>query len=125
MKKFDRAIEHVKAFVQTYPPSAIRETKEKPLLLSTRTSLEGSRPLIRLMSTVEVPDDTVPPLLTFTELEVLHHRLVAAKRTSDIKYLKWVCMSYSAALRARRDAVMHARPVKASTSDDVPPSQAA
>ena len=70
------------------------------------------------MSSADVPDDTVPPLLTFTELEVLHHRLVAANRTSDIKYLKWVCMSYNAALRARRDAAIHAQPVKTSSPED-------
>ena len=107
--QLDRAVEHVRAFVQMYPPSAIREATEKSPLSSTRTSLVGARPLVRLMSPVEVPDDTVPPLLTFTELESLHHRLVVAGREKDIRYLKWVCKAYEGALRVRRDAVMRAQ----------------
>ncbi|KAI0684051.1 hypothetical protein BC835DRAFT_671397 [Cytidiella melzeri] len=110
VRQLDRAMEHVRAFVQAYPSSAIREAKEKSPLQSTRTSLLGARPLVRLISTVDVPDDTVPPLLTFTELEALHHRLVVTKRVADIKYLKWVCVSYEAALRARRDAAMLGQP---------------
>ncbi|KAI0733870.1 hypothetical protein BC629DRAFT_1571720 [Irpex lacteus] len=111
-RQLDRAMDLVRDFVNTYPPSAIRTTVERPSLLSTRTSLVGARPLVRLMSSAEVPDDTVPPLLTFTEVEALHHRLVATRREKDIKYLKWVCKSYEGALRARRDAVMRAQPAK-------------
>lgn len=108
----------VRDFVKTYPPSAIRTTPERPSLLSTRTSLVGARPLVRLMSSAEVPDDTVPPLLTFREVEALHHRLVAARREKDIKYLKWVCKSYEGALRARRDAEMRAQPAKSEEGEE-------
>ncbi|KAF8884462.1 hypothetical protein BD779DRAFT_1612106 [Infundibulicybe gibba] len=68
----DRAVDHVKAFVAKYPPSSIRKSSPKPNLRSTRTALVGQRPLVRLTSSIEVPDDNVPPLLTFTDVEVLH-----------------------------------------------------
>lgn len=70
------------------------------------------------MSDADIPDDRVPPLLTFTEVEVLHHKLAAADRVSDIKYLKWVCKSYEGALRARRDAAIRAKPPSEVASSD-------
>ncbi|KAI0092334.1 hypothetical protein BDY19DRAFT_884752 [Irpex rosettiformis] len=116
-KELDSALDHVRAFVEAYPPSAIREPMERSPLLSTRTSLVGGRPLVRLMNSAEVPDDTVPPLLTFTEIESLHHRLVVAGRVKDIKYLKWVCKSYEGALRARRDAAMRGQATEADSAE--------
>jgi hypothetical protein len=65
-----------------------------------------------MTSTVEVPDDDVPPLLTFGDLDVLHHRLVAAGRRDEIGFLKYVCKTYEGALRARRDGTMKAEPAK-------------
>ena len=70
----------------------------------------------------EIPDDTVPPLLTFPELELLHQRLVAVNRAEDIKYLKWLCKAYESALRTRRDAMLRAEPVVEQTAINHPNS---
>lgn len=77
---------------------------------STRAVLQGQRPLVRMTSTVEIPDDTVPPLLTFADLESLHHRLVAARRNDDIGYIKYICKTYEWSLRTRRNLTMRAEP---------------
>lgn len=74
--------------------------------------LEAPRPIVRLVSPTEVPDDTVPPLLSFPELEVLHHKLVAKGDRENIGYLKYVCMSYSGALKRRKEATLRAQPAK-------------
>lgn len=65
-----------------------------------------------MTSTVELPDDTVPPLLTFPDLEILHHRLVAADKIDAVGYLKWLCKAYEGALRNRRNLTMRAEPPK-------------
>ncbi|KAL0952457.1 hypothetical protein HGRIS_006725 [Hohenbuehelia grisea] len=106
----DRALEHVHSFFQLYPPSSLRGAPPKPQWRSTSTALKDSRPLVRLTSSVEIPDDTVPPLLTFDDLEILHHRLVAAGRELEVGKLKYMSKAYEFALRARRDAALHARP---------------
>jgi hypothetical protein len=106
----DQAVDQVKAFAKRYPPSGTRQPAPKLPLRSTRTVLQGPRPLVRMTSTVEVPDDTVPPLLTFTDVEVLHHRLVAAGRKDAIGYIKYICKAYEGALRTRRDLTMRAEP---------------
>jgi hypothetical protein len=64
-----------------------------------------------MTSTVQVPDDKVPPLLTFTDLEVLHNGLVAANKRDMIGYIKFVCKAYEGALRMRRDMTMRSEPV--------------
>ena len=88
----------------------------KPAFRSTRTSLTGARPLVRLFTDGDIPDDSVPPALTFAEIEVLHHKLVAAGPMKDTKrevgYLKWVCKAYEGALRRRREGVLRAKPEK-------------
>ncbi|KAJ7456891.1 hypothetical protein FB451DRAFT_1275158 [Mycena latifolia] len=108
--QLERAMDHVKAFASCYPPSHLFEYAPKASFRSTRTVLEGARPLVRLMSTTEVPDDSVPPLLMFEDLEILHHRLVAASMTAGIGYIKYLSKAYEWALRGRRDAAMKARP---------------
>jgi hypothetical protein len=74
---------------------------------SSRVSLvaEG-RPLVRLTTALDVQDDDVPPLLTFADIEMLHHRLVAASDVRGVAYVKWVCKSYEGALRKRREATL-------------------
>lgn len=125
----DRALDLVKSFAQAYPPSAVRSTLNKLPSRSTRTTLIGARPLVRLFTDVDIPDDAVPPSLTFTEVEVLHHKLVAAspRREKDIKYLGWLCRAYEGTLRARRDAAWHAKPVPESADvreGEIPPQNA-
>ncbi|KAG6855591.1 hypothetical protein H0H87_000472 [Tephrocybe sp. NHM501043] len=106
----DRAMQHLRAFAARYPPSDIRTLTLKPAMRSTRTVLVGERPLVRMTSSVEVPDDHVPPLVMFGDIDVLHHRLVAQRSTSDIKYVAWVCKAYEGALRARRDSALKLKP---------------
>ncbi|KAH8079817.1 hypothetical protein BXZ70DRAFT_1012576 [Cristinia sonorae] len=107
--QLDRALAHVKSFVERYSFTAVRTPAPRHASRSTRIVLAAARPLVRLTSAVDIPDDTVPPLLTFPELELLHHKLVAAKDSVGIKYLKWVCKSYEGALRVRRDGTLQAR----------------
>ncbi|THH17492.1 hypothetical protein EW146_g3327 [Bondarzewia mesenterica] len=106
--ELDRALDLLRAFVTRYPPVAIREPPTIPAMRSTRTTLTGAHPLVRLTSATEVPDDTVPPLIGYSNLELLHHRLVVAGRTEALNYVKWVCKAYEGALRMRRDATMRA-----------------
>ena len=74
---------------------------------STRMSLGASdRPLVRLTTALDVQDDDVPPLLTFADLEVLHHRLVAAGDLRGLAHVKGVCKAYEGALRIRREVAL-------------------
>jgi len=108
----DRAVHQVKTFCQRYPPVNVREPAPKPALRSTRTALLGTRPLVRMTTTVDVPDDTVPPLLTFVDLEILHHRLVAAGKADMVRFLTYTCKAYEGSLRMRRDGTLKAEPAK-------------
>ena len=101
---------HLRAFVLQYPPNVIRKPSTLPAMRSTRTALTGLRPLVRVNSVLEVPDDTIPPLISFSDLEILHHRLLATGKQEALGYIKWVCKAYEGALRARRDATMRAVP---------------
>jgi len=107
----DKALDLVRAFVRRYPPPLVRAPPAKLNLRSTRTLLEGSsRPLVRMTSNVELPDDAVPPFLRFMDVEALHHRLIMFDRKQDLGYLKWVCKAYESTLRARRNEAFGARP---------------
>lgn len=110
----------VKGFVAAYPPQQVRTPPPKPEFRSTRTNLIAPRPLVRMFNAVDIPDDAVPPLLSFPEIEALHHRLVAAgpARAKDIKYLKWMCKAYEGALRMRREKAL-AVPKPRPRSEDV------
>ncbi|EEB86810.1 hypothetical protein MPER_16098, partial [Moniliophthora perniciosa FA553] len=91
--RVDAALAHLRSFVAQHPPSALRDPHsiEKPHYRSTRVSLVGSRPLVRMSSSAEVPDDGVPPLLTWNDLEVLHHRLIVwGNRDKDLSYIKYI-----------------------------------
>ncbi|EIN05304.1 hypothetical protein PUNSTDRAFT_122546 [Punctularia strigosozonata HHB-11173 SS5] len=109
-KELDRATEMVRHFATVYPPERVKQPSPLAAPRSARTMLYANRPLVRLVSAPEIPDDHVPPLLTFADLEILHHRLVAAGRIAEVGYIKWVSKAYEGALRRRRDATMGARP---------------
>ncbi|KAI0369283.1 hypothetical protein BV20DRAFT_968143 [Pilatotrama ljubarskyi] len=106
------AVHLVRSFVAQYPPDVVKQANPKPELRSTQVTLQAPRPLVRLLTPVEIPDDTVPPLLSFPEVEILHHRLVAVGDTDSIRYLKWVCMAYAGALKRRKEATLRAEPVR-------------
>ena len=97
-------MEIARSFVRQYPPSVVRDSPPKNPMRSAQTSLLGTRPLIHLVSNTSVPDDAVPPLLSFEEVEILHQRLVVANRREDIGFIKWMCKAYEGSLRKRRDA---------------------
>jgi hypothetical protein len=110
----DEALACLRAFVARYPPCDVRErplsstTTQLPDMRSTRVTLAASdRPLVRLTTALDVQDDDVPPLLTFADLEVLHHRLVAVGDRRGLAYVKWVCKAYEGALRKRREAALN------------------
>ncbi|KAG2068355.1 hypothetical protein BDR04DRAFT_1158025 [Suillus decipiens] len=133
----DRAIALVRTFMSRYPPTALLPPARnpssthidassqddmkkrritlfaKPPILSTRTVLINSsatpRPLVRLTSAVGPPDERVPPLLSFADVELLHTRLVEQGRGKEVGFLKWACKAYEGALRTRREAVLGAR----------------
>lgn len=134
-------MERIRLFAQTFPPKALLTlpTPTKPPLRSTHTTLStsdrdaktptiptpsassilsniGGRPLVRLTSATELVDDSVPPFLTFKDVEFLHHRLIAANRLADVKYLTWLLRSYSGSLRERREETLR-RGVARSPSD--------
>lgn len=100
---------HLRLFAAHYPPNDARTPTPKSIFRSTRTSLVGSRPLVRMTSETEVPDDHVPPLIMFRDISVLHGRLTDEGRTKDIKYLTWLCKAYEWSLRIRRDAAVNAK----------------
>ncbi|KAJ7209556.1 hypothetical protein GGX14DRAFT_364700, partial [Mycena pura] len=97
------------AFAQRYPPSLLYERPVKPSFRSTRTALVGAPPRQTHLPN-EVLDDRVPPLLAFDDLELLHHRLIAASMRTGIGYIKYISKAYEWALRGRRDATMKAQP---------------
>ncbi|KAG0702119.1 hypothetical protein DFH29DRAFT_923077 [Suillus ampliporus] len=133
----DRAIALVRTFMSRYPPTALlplarnpssaqvdapsRDATNKraitlfakPPILSTRTVLSNPsstpRPLVRLTSAIGPPDERVPPLLSFADVELLHARLVEQGRGKEVGFLKWACKAYEGALRKRREAVLGAR----------------
>ncbi|KAG6902918.1 hypothetical protein C0995_009309 [Termitomyces sp. Mi166 len=105
----DRAMQHLRTFAARYPPSDVRAPTPKPAMRSSRTVLTGSRPLVRMTSNFDVPDDHVPPLIMFDDIEILHHRLVARRSVADIKYVAWLSKAYEGALRARRNAALKLR----------------
>ena len=111
-RQVNRAMDHIRGFAARYDPQALRIPSVKPDLRSTRTLLDAPRPLVRMTSTTEVPDDHVPPFLTFADVEIVHHRLVALGMYKEIGYLKWLCKAYEWALRVRKDQAARAPVVK-------------
>jgi hypothetical protein len=106
----DAAMLQVKSFIAKYPIASVREHTPKHTMRATRTVLEGRRPLVRTTSATDVPDDYVPPLLTFSDLGLLHHKLVATERVAEIGYIKYVCKAYEGYLRVRRENGLKAKP---------------
>ena len=102
--ELDRAMQLLRDFAARYPCTAVSMPAPKHPMRSTRTQLFGARPLVRLSSPTEVPDDAVPPVLTFTDLEILFQRLVTEGdlRKLDISYVTFLSKAYEGALRTRR-----------------------
>jgi len=107
--RLDEAMNHLRAFASKYPPQDLTRPPPKHPLQSTRVSLEAVKPLVRIVSPADVPDDHVPPLLMFRDMEILHHRLLFDDRVKDIGYVKWLSKAYEWALRVRRDKAVKAK----------------
>ena len=58
-------------------------------------------PLVRLSIDSAITDDGVTPHLTFVDLDILHHRLVAVDDKKGIKLVGWACEAYESGLRKR------------------------
>ena len=98
-----RSLNGIRSFVARYPPSNARVPAPQPEYRSPRVRLHGARPLVRLTSVTDVSDDTVPPQLTWADLDVVHHRCVVAGRADGVRYIKWVCHAYRGAVKVRRE----------------------
>lgn len=48
------------------------------------------------------PESNIPPHLLWSDVDVLHQRLVREGKKTEVGWLKWVCKSYEVALRKRR-----------------------
>ena len=98
----------MRGFQQRYPPDTVSENLNPDLqVIVSKPGLEGPRPLVRLSERGLVNDDSVPPALTFTDVEILHHRLTTAgsggePRKKDIDYLTWSISAYEGRLKDRR-----------------------
>ena len=104
--RLDEAVALVKEFAVLYPPTALSTLKPMDdfSARSRRIQLVGAKPLVRLTTDVGIADNTVPPHFLFRDVEILHHRLVFKGRLKDVGYLKYICMTYSGALKSRRKA---------------------
>ena len=56
----------------------------------------------------EVGDDTVPPMLTFRDVEALHLKLVMKENVKGVRSLTFVIESYAGSLRMRRKSSLTA-----------------
>jgi len=116
----DEALACLRAFVARYPPSAVREPlsptaqglkggreRGRPDMRAMRVSLAAEdRPLVRLTTLLDERDDNVPPLLTFEDIELLHHRLLATGDMRGLAYVTWVAKVYEDALHKRREKAL-------------------
>ncbi|KAI6009658.1 hypothetical protein EDC04DRAFT_3122743 [Pisolithus marmoratus] len=106
----DGALSLLRTFVDRYPPKALSVSSSLPSTLTTTPSHSMAKPLVRLTSAVGPKDDRVPPIIGFSDVELLHHRLVALRRTKDVGYVKWVCEAYKGLLKKRRERVLKGAP---------------
>jgi hypothetical protein len=118
--KIDDAMRQVKNFAAKYPPENVLPPSTKPTFRETKTALVGGRPLVRMTAANEVPDDNVPPMLLFHDLEHLHHKLLEEGRTVDMGYIGWLCRTYAGNLRFRRIRGQNLNPEKNEESGMIP-----
>lgn len=90
----DLTINHLKAFHTLFPPSAILHTFEE----LPRTPFQ-----IRMSDPTSTPEADVPPHLVFSDVKVLHERLLREGKMREVGWLKWVVSGYEGSLRRRRE----------------------
>ncbi|KAG8835931.1 hypothetical protein FRC17_000016 [Serendipita sp. 399] len=108
----DAALSLVRNFHQKFPPEAPREHLCPDLPVDSLVSLSGERTLIKVVERATIDDDTVPPVLVFTDVRSLHQALVQAQRAKDIDYLTYLLHAYAGHVRDRRGMNLHIDDVK-------------
>lgn len=108
----DSALELFTKFTSLYPPADIKDpTSFSRALPSSRVLLLGAKPLVRLTTNSQIPDGSIPPSLSFEDVEALHHRLVGAGRKKDVGRVHYWCMAYEGAGRRRREHALGVKPM--------------
>ncbi|KAG9125878.1 hypothetical protein FRC07_005818 [Ceratobasidium sp. 392] len=125
--EIDAALALLREFVTKYPPTSLKQPhhlappSHRPLLehapptnpsrglsdlLTTPPPRVGL--LVRFATPEQITEPGVPPHLLFTDLALLHHRLVArhSHRRADIAFVTWVCKSYELQMKRRRDRMI-------------------
>jgi hypothetical protein len=69
---------------------------------TNRVALEGPRTLVKVIPRGLVDDDSVPPILVFTDVAPLHNALLQKKRTQELGYLTYLLHAYAGGVRDRR-----------------------
>lgn len=64
------------------------------------------RPLVQMVSPTLVADPSVPPWLSFNDIDALHQRLLPLQRWSDVEYLTWLTRAYGGGVRRRRETAL-------------------
>lgn len=123
----DTALALLREFVTKYPPASLKH-QFPPTPSTHRSRLEHPTPddptqslstllttpaprvglLVRFTTPEQVTEPGVGPHLLFTDLALLHHRLVSrhSHRSADIAFLTWACKSYEFQLKRRREQAL-------------------
>lgn len=92
----------VHQFEERFPASDAKANLSPDMPVESRVALAGPRTLIKANPRGLVDDDSVPPILVFTDVAALHKALLQARRTKDIGYLTYLLHSYAGGVRDRR-----------------------
>ncbi|KAK4684100.1 hypothetical protein P7C73_g6105, partial [Tremellales sp. Uapishka_1] len=90
----EEAMRTMDEFFATYPPEDI---------LVGYSPIEPSSLKIRLTTTATTPEPNVPPHILFSDVDVLHQRLVRDEQGDHVRKLGWMVRSYEKALKKRRN----------------------
>ncbi|KAG9101062.1 hypothetical protein FRC06_003405 [Ceratobasidium sp. 370] len=125
--EIDPALALLRDFVTKYPPTGLKRPdhlappSHRPCLEHTPPAnpsrtlsdlltapLPRAGLLVRFTTPEQITEPGVAPHLLFTDLALLHHRLVARHphRRADIAFVTWVCKSYELQIRRRREQML-------------------
>src|SRR5271169_598527 len=100
--RIDDAMDLVRLFEKTYPPSDSKSNLCPDMPTGSRVVLEGPRTLLKVTPRGLIDDDSVPPILVFTDVAPLHKALLQKTRTKDLGYLTYLLHAYAGGVRDRR-----------------------
>ncbi|KIM29206.1 hypothetical protein M408DRAFT_23013 [Serendipita vermifera MAFF 305830] len=98
----DDAMALVRRFEEIYPPSDAKANLSPEMPTESRVVLAGARTLVRTNPRGLIDDDSVPPILAFTDVATLHKALLHAQRSEDVGYLTYLLHAYAGGVRDRR-----------------------